>query len=367
MANLIVEMRRFLGRVKRGVAWRLGFVPIPVAVPEPTPPVWTGRPGGPIAAIDLDDCQTFFGYLRIHAYAVVADAETFSRDELLAGVRVAIEIDGGPPVQRGRVLSVQPALAVEFEIDALVENGFDMDRAMLVVWFRDGVSRFPMAAVLPYARARDLRTQLVEFRDRTRQAAAASGGRPALLDVGGRARSYVQKSGDFPHCDVTVFDIHADPGVDVVGDAHELSRYFPAETFDFVQSLAVFEHQLMPWKAAVEINRVMKTGGVCYIWAPQTHALHDMPWDFFRFSDTAWSALFNAHTGFEILGTDMSLQVHVVPRVYPETPADPEHTAGFMACGVIARKIGPALVDWPVPLRDVIDTSYPLDPPGQGG
>ena len=98
MANLLFDIRRFLGRVKRGVAWRLGFVPIPVPAPEPVPPVWTGRPGGPIAAIDMDECQAFFGYLRIHAYAVVADAEGFSRDELLAGVRVAVEIDGGPPV-----------------------------------------------------------------------------------------------------------------------------------------------------------------------------------------------------------------------------------------------------------------------------
>ncbi len=256
------------------------------------------------------------------------------------------------------MLSVQPALAVEFELDALVTTGLDMDRAVLSVRFRDGVSRFPMSAVLPYVRARDLRTQLVEFRDRTRQL-AAEGRRPTLLDVGGRARSYVQKSEDFPHCDVTVFDIHADPGVDVVGDAHELSRYFAPETFDFVQSLAVFEHLLMPWKAAVEINKLMKTGGVCYIWAPQTHSLHDLPWDFFRFSDAAWSALFNAHTGFEILSTDMSMQVHVVPRVFPEHPAYPEQTTGCMACGVIARKIGPARVDWPVPLGEVIDTMYP--------
>ncbi|MCC6717263.1 MAG: class I SAM-dependent methyltransferase [Acetobacteraceae bacterium] len=239
-----------------------------------------------------------------------------------------------------------------------------MDRAVLVVGFGDGESRFPMNAVLPYARARDLRSQLVEFRAMTRALAEAEGRRPTLLDVGGRARSYVQKSEEFPHCDVTVFDIHPDPGVDVVGDAHEMSRLLPAESFDFAQSLAVFEHLLMPWKVAVELNRVLKPGGVCYIWAPQTHALHDLPWDFFRFSDAAWHALFNAHTGFEILGTDMSLQVHVVPRVYPETPADAEHSAGFMACGVIARKIGPARVDWAVPLGEVIDTSYPLDAPG---
>jgi hypothetical protein len=361
-------LRPVLGRVKRGLARRLGLMPIPAPVPvpvlQPPPPVWAGRAGGPIAAVDMDECQAFFGYLRIHAYAVVAGAEQHGGEALRAGVRVGLEIDGIEPVQRGRVLSVQPSLAVEFELDALVEGGFAMERAFLLVWFRDELSRFPMKDVLPYARARDLRTQLVEFRAMTRQLAADEGRRPTLLDVGGRARSHVQKSEDFPHCDVTVFDIVPDPGVDVVGDAHEMSRHLAADSFDFAQSLAVFEHLLMPWKVAVELNRVLKPGGICYIWAPQTHALHDLPWDFFRFSDSAWAALFNAHTGFEILGTDMSLQVHVVPRVFPETPADPEHTAGFMACGVIARKIGPARVDWPVPLRDVIATSYPLDEPG---
>jgi len=356
---MIGRVRALLGRVKRGLARRLGLLPIPVP-----PAVWAGRPGGPIAAIDLDDCQVFFGYLRIHAYAEVADARQFSDGDLLEGVRVAVEIDGEQPVQRTKILSVQPSLVVEFELDALAPRGFAMDRAVLLVWFRDGLSRFPMQNVLPFARARDLRTQLVEFRAMTRTLAAAEGRRPTLLDVGGRARSYLQKSVDFPHCDVTVFDIVADPGVDVVGDAHELSQHFPPDSFDFAQSLAVFEHLLMPWKVAVELNRVLKPGGICHIWAPQTHALHDLPWDYFRFSDAAWSALFNAHTGFEILGTDMSLQVHVVPRVFPESPADSETAAGFMSCGVIARKIGPARVDWPVPLRDVIQTNYPLDAPG---
>jgi len=54
-----------------------------------------------------------------------------------------------------------------------------------------------------------------------------------------------------------------------------------------------------------------------------------------------------------------------VHRVFPETPADPEHMAGFMACGGITRKIGPARVDWPVPLRDVIQANGLPDPPGQ--
>ena len=319
------------------------------------------RPGGPVAAIDLDACQAFFGYVRIHAYANIAEAERFSEVELKHGLRVALEVEGHQPMQRSKVLSVQPSRMVEVELDALVDQGINLEAAFLVVWFGTGVSRFPLHGVLPYARARDVRTQLPQFKDMI--ATAADGGaRPKLLDIGGRARSKIQKSLDYPHCDVTVFDIIEDPGVDVVGDAHELSRHFPAEHFDFAMSLAVFEHLLMPWKVAVEINKVLRPGGVAYIWAPQTHSIHDVPWDFFRFSDQSWHALFNARTGFEVINTDMSFMVHVVPTVYPETPAYSEKTHGFMSCGVLVRKTGPATVDWPVALGEVVDTMYPIFP-----
>jgi SAM-dependent methyltransferase len=317
-----------------------------------------------VAGLDLDECQLFFGYLRIHAYAMLAEVERHSHDALRAGLGVALEIDGAEPTQRARILSVQPGGAVEFEIDALVPRDLSIDRVHLLASFGGGVSRFEMRAVLPYSRARDVRTMLTGFREQVAQA-AATGQRPRLLDVGGRARSHIQKSEEYPHCDVTVFDIIADPGVDVVGDAHELSAHFPPESFDFAISLAVFEHLLMPWKVAVEMNRVLKPGGLAYVWAPQSHSTHDMPWDFFRFSDVAWHALFNRRTGFEVVATDMSMQVHIVPRVLPEQPAYAEHTLGYMSSEVLVRKIGPAEVDWPVKLSEVIDTMYPTYAEGE--
>jgi SAM-dependent methyltransferase len=50
-------------------------------------------------------------------------------------------------------------------------------------------------------------------------------------------------------------------GVDPVGDVHKLSQSFPLGHFDFVFSVSVFEHLLFPWKAVLEINKVLKTGG----------------------------------------------------------------------------------------------------------
>ena len=90
-----------------------------------------------------------------------------------------------------------------------------------------------------------------------------------------------------------------------------------------------------------------------------------MPWDFFRFSENAWHALFNRRTGFEVVAADMSLHVHMVPRVYPSQPAYAEHTMGYMSSEALVRKIGPAEVDWTVELSEVIDTMYPTYAEGE--
>jgi len=70
----------------------------------------------------------------------------------------------------------------------------------------------------------------------------------------------------FSHCaDYVGFDIIAGNGVDIVGDAHRLSESFPPDHFDFVFSISVFEHLLFTWKAILEINKVMKSGGYVYL------------------------------------------------------------------------------------------------------
>ena len=48
------------------------------------------------------------------------------------------------------------------------------------------------------------------------------------------------------------FDIHPGAGVDVVGDAHKLSTYFPLNSFDAVFAFSVFEHLVFPWKVALQ-------------------------------------------------------------------------------------------------------------------
>jgi len=63
------------------------------------------------------------------------------------------------------------------------------------------------------------------------------------------------------------FDCLPGETVDVVGDIHELSKYFH-EKFDAIYSDSVLEHLAIPWKAVIEINKVLKKDGYIYHSAP---------------------------------------------------------------------------------------------------
>jgi SAM-dependent methyltransferase len=180
-----------------------------------------------------------------------------------------------------------------------------------------------------------------------------------FLEIGARARSgatYWQNiRGDVKYIG---FDIIEGPNVDVVGDAHELSSHFAPGSVDFVCSNSTFEHLAMPWKAVLEINRVLKTGGFVYLVAPQTWPTHDEPWDFFRFSKYAWACLFNAHTGFEIVSAEQGLPSHVLPALYlPGQILD--NQPGWLMSAVIARKVSDTALNWQVPTSAVVSGVYP--------
>lgn len=191
------------------------------------------------------------------------------------------------------------------------------------------------------------------------QDALAGMERPLVIDIGGRDRSDFDRSQHFPAATYRVVDILPGANVDIVADAHELSSHVAHDSADAVISTATFEHLLMPWKAIVEINRVLKPGGLLCVITHQTLGLHDMPWDFWRYSADAWDGLLNRFTGFEIVERALSQEQYVIPFFYRDAMAIAEQSAGFDFTGVIARKTGLALVDWPVPLGDVIASRYP--------
>ncbi len=183
-----------------------------------------------------------------------------------------------------------------------------------------------------------------------------------LLEVGARARSGHVRRGLAPAgWHYSGFDIMAGPNVDVVGDAHELSRHYAPGGFDAVMAFSVLEHLMMPWKFVLELNAVLKVGGIGLFTTHQCWPLHDEPWDFWRFSDRAWTALLNPATGFEIIEARMGEPAFVVAqRCHPAT-AFAETPAGALASFVLFRKVGPTALQWPVELGAVTATRYPSD------
>jgi len=133
-----------------------------------------------------------------------------------------------------------------------------------------------------------------------------------------------------------------------VGDAHQLTEYFGSESFDAVFSISTFEHLAMPWKAVLEINRVLKPDGLVFVATHQAFPLHEAPWDYWRFSDSAWRALFNPATGFEILGTALGEEASVVGHRLSAASKELDLYSAYLGSAVIARKTGDTHLSWEV-------------------
>jgi hypothetical protein len=181
-----------------------------------------------------------------------------------------------------------------------------------------------------------------------------------LLEIGSRhVTGPNQRSHVPPWWRYVGLDIIPGPETDVVGDAHELSRHFRRRSFGAVISCSVFEHLAMPWKAVIEINRVLKRGGLVLTISHQSFPLHGWPWDYFRFSARAWRSLFNHSTGFEILKTADAMPAFIVAeQLTPATAYLPDHLA-YITSAVLARKTSESRVRWPVPLKEVEDEPPP--------
>jgi SAM-dependent methyltransferase len=88
--------------------------------------------------------------------------------------------------------------------------------------------------------------------------------------------------------------------LDVVADAHALP--FADASFDFVFSLAVFEHLHSPWIAAKEIARVLRPGGSCYTLAAFHQPLHGYPDHYFNATESGLRRLFQDDFDVQLAG-----------------------------------------------------------------
>ena len=128
-----------------------------------------------------------------------------------------------------------------------------------------------------------------------------------VLEIGSRNVTGTNLREFFSNAHYVGFDYYSGENVDVVGDAHKLSKYFcDGERFDLIFSSAVFEHFHMPWVVAVEIQKLLKVGGYVFIETHFSYASHERPWNFFQFSDMGLRALFNDALGFDLIESGMS-------------------------------------------------------------
>ncbi len=88
--------------------------------------------------------------------------------------------------------------------------------------------------------------------------------------------------------------------LDLVADVHALP--FADASFDFVFSLAVFEHLHSPWIAASEIARVLRPGGRAYTLAAFLQPMHGYPSHYFNATEFGLARLFQDDFEIELAG-----------------------------------------------------------------
>jgi hypothetical protein len=181
---------------------------------------------------------------------------------------------------------------------------------------------------------------------------------PRVLEVGSRGTRVDPRFR--PDAGYTGFDLHPGDNVDVTGDAHELSSHF-AEPFDALYAISTIEHLAMPWRFAVEANAVLRDGGLLFLATHHVWPLHAMPWDFWRFSPSAFEVLLRAETGFRIIDCALGLPASIVPLGTEASTAGIADQVAYMGISVLAERIGPARRDpWSaVEIGTLFESAYP--------
>jgi len=114
------------------------------------------------------------------------------------------------------------------------------------------------------------------------------------LDLGSAWSPYAKY---FPNR--TSCDIEARTGVDVVADAHELP--FKDGEFQTILCSEVLEHLHTPEKAISEMYRVLETDGTLILTTRFMFPAHDVPHDYFRYTEYGMRHLFRDWEIVEII------------------------------------------------------------------
>ena len=105
-----------------------------------------------------------------------------------------------------------------------------------------------------------------------------------------------------------------------VGDVMRMPQV-PDGHYDAIVSHQVLEHLPRPWEALAEFRRVLRPGGVLVVSAPHLSRRHELPHDYFRFTQEGMESLLR-DAGFDDIvvqpvGGLLSFLHHQVSCVFP--------------------------------------------------
>jgi Methyltransferase domain len=293
----------------------------------------------------LDVCAVYRGSIVVEGWAEAGPPVIVYQGQPLRTVT--------HPVARSDVIERFGEAAAQWGFRAAAASPFVM------LEHNDIALRFPNGELLKEPGRIFQSPENAHFNGLAAQFLAASEPGHRVLEIGSRARSgNTYRHLVHPDAQYVGMDIAAGPNVDVVGDAHHLSRHVDGP-FDAVFSVSVWEHLLMPWMVSLEMNRVMKQGALAYIQSHAAYPLHEQPWDFWRFSKDAWRGLFNAHTGFEVVDSGHALRCLIVSDFAFGAPIQQgDLSPSYLLSGCLVRKIGPAQVRWDAEAAAVYNLGY---------
>jgi SAM-dependent methyltransferase len=186
---------------------------------------------------------------------------------------------------------------------------------------------------------------------------------PTVVELGSRNVTGVTRRGLFRDAGRYVgCDVHAGEGVDLVIDVHRLSAAFSPGSVDAVFSISVFEHLAYPWKVVLEMNRILKPGGLAFIGTHPAWPPHELPWDFWRFPEAGLAHLLAPPVGFELI----RVQEGAPAKVY--SLREDRATRGVrdfhvnLGVAVLARKThdyDPDRFRWDVDVAEAVVGEYP--------
>ena len=140
-----------------------------------------------------------------------------------------------------------------------------------------------------------------------------------VIDIGGGLRISKKKGNRYnknnewmlsylDQVEYKILDPVPDYDPDIVGDIHALP--FADNSQDAIVCMSVLEHVEDPITATKELYRVLKPGGLCFVYVPflyYYHAEKDYYADYWRFTDDILRVLFKNFSHLEIRNADGAL------------------------------------------------------------